>query len=83
MDEQVEKVVLRLKEIQEEIDHLVSEAERLLRRTTREMEREIIYQRAYAYWIPHIKGALYKKTEFLGGSMHTMEETIEEMEGEE
>ena len=36
--------------------------------------------RATGYWYAHIKGALLKETGFLGGSMFTMESTIEDLD---
>ena len=39
------------------------------------------YERADAYWLAHIEMALKKETMYLGGSMMTMEDTIEEVRG--
>jgi hypothetical protein len=68
--------VERLEEIKDEIKELVEEAIGIVRssgtRTT--------YETARTYWYAHILGALDKDHEFLGGSMTTMEDTIEDVE---
>jgi hypothetical protein len=48
----------RLREIQEEISNLVSEARAILRKYG-----GVTRTRAESYWVPHIMGALYKETE--------------------
>jgi hypothetical protein len=68
----------RLREIQEEISNLVSEARTILRKYG-----GVTQTRAESYWVPHIMAALYKETEWLGGSMFTMEDTINELQGDE
>jgi len=40
----------------------------------------MIYERARAYWIPHIIMELQEETEWVGGSMCGMWNTISEME---
>lgn len=37
------------------------------------------YARADAYWLAHVEMALKKETKYLGGSMVTMADTIEEL----
>ena len=37
------------------------------------------YNRAKAYWIPHVRMALTKEHSYLGGSMVDCEDTINEM----
>lgn len=66
----------RLKDIQREMAELLDEAEYLTRITG---DRKI-FDRARAYWIPHIKTALLNDTEYIGKSMVTMEDTISEIE---
>lgn len=64
----------RLEEIKEEMLELLDEADRLLSGA-----EGMVYDRAKAYWIPHIKMALTKEHDYLGGSMETLEDTIEEL----
>lgn len=64
----------RLEEIKVAVLELIGEAEEIVRRGD-----NVVYARAKAYWIPHVIGALTKEHEYLGGSMQTMEETIEEL----
>lgn len=67
----------RLEEIKEEILGLLHEAEDIVRRGDR-----MTYQRAKSYWIPHIETALVKDTAYLGGSVFTMEDTINALKEE-
>ena len=66
----------RLAEIRDEIKALVDEASRIVRET---IERKT----AEAYWIPHILGALDDDHEYLGGSMQTMQDTIDALEDDD
>jgi hypothetical protein len=64
-------------EIKDKIKELVYEAQDILERGT------ITYNRARSsrsYWIPHILMELDKDHDWLGGSMCTMQNTIDEME---
>ena len=63
----------RLDEIKEEIFDLVKEAATIVR--TKVGYTDLIYQRAEAYWIPHIKTALESNEDF-----GTMASTIDEMD---
>lgn len=67
----------RLYEIKDEIKELVYEARDLFPRNS------LTYERARSYWIAHILGALDDENDYLGGSMFTMKETIEELEDPE
>ena len=67
----------RLRNIQEEISELIGEADTIISDIDKVGS---IYDRAKSYWMAHIKTALYNDTEYLGGSMVTMEDTIEELE---
>ena len=67
----------RLKEIKDELKELVGEAEGLVRHLGRGMS----FERARSYWIPHLRMAIDKDHDFLGGSMYTMEDTIREIVG--
>lgn len=73
MSQDKQMAVERLRDIQGEIDGLVNEADRLIRKHGSGMA----YARAKGYWFAHILGALTGR-----GSMVTMEETIAEMEEE-
>lgn len=68
--------IKKLKEIHGKMVELLEEAEYLVRITGNTR----IYDRARAYWIPHIKTALLDDTEYIGRSMVTMEDTIKEIE---
>lgn len=68
----------RLKEIQEEMLELRREAEKLLHK-----DGGSHYMRAKAYWLAQLKTSLTNEHEYLGGSMCSMQDTIEEIEGEE
>ncbi len=64
----------RLVEIQEEIQTLVGEASNLIRM----VDRSAFY-RAESYWLAHITVALSNDSGILGGSMVTMQDTIDEL----
>ena len=68
----------RLIEIQGEMLELLGEAADLLRGITG--DDRMIFERADAYWLAHIRMALTKDHGFLGGSMVDMDDTIEELE---
>ena len=65
----------RLGEIKEEIKELVREAVDLIRDTNE-------YERAKGYWYAHIVCALDDDHMYLGGSMVTMQRTIDALEDE-
>lgn len=67
----------RLQEIREHMLELLEEAKNII-------PEGMAKERAKCYWYAHIKTAILKEHEYLGGSMITMEETIEEIleEGE-
>lgn len=62
----------RLQEIKEQMHELLEEAKDLI-------PEGMTKERAKCYWYAHIKTAILKEHEYLGGSMVTMEETIEEI----
>ena len=64
-----------LEEIQQEMLELLSEASELVRDTD---EREI-YERARAYWIAQIETIIHNDHGYLGGSMCSMQDTIDEL----
>ena len=66
----------RLNEIKEQMLELLEEAKDII---PEGMPKE----RAKAYWFAHVKTALLKEHEYLGGSLVTMDDTINELEGEE
>jgi len=68
----------RLREIQEEIGILVSEAKEIIREAAPGE-----YERARRYWAAHIEGALSKSYGWLGGSFVDMDSSIEAMEAEQ
>ena len=63
----------RLNDIKDEMENLLREARKIVHKYPE-------HHRAEAYWIPHIKMALLKEHGYLGRSMCTMEDTINEME---
>ena len=65
--------VRRFEEIRDEIKELVYEARGMLPRNS------IEYERAKSYWIPHILMALDSDHDYLGGSMFTMQDTINDL----
>ncbi len=64
----------RLKEIQNQMTDLISDAKNTL------IHYETVSERANAYWIGHISSALSDESEYCGTSMTTLEDTIKELE---
>lgn len=62
----------RLTEIKEQMLELLEEAKDLL-------PEGMIKERAKCYWYAHIKTAILKEHEFLGGSLVTVDDTISEL----
>ena len=72
----VEKIA-RLEDIQTKISELVYEARDILSGTG------ITLQRAERYWIAQILTALDNDEEYVGGSMFTLQDSINELKGED
>ncbi|MBI4471434.1 MAG: hypothetical protein HY646_02125 [Acidobacteria bacterium] len=68
----------RLKEIQTELLDLLDEAKQILRR-----EGGMVYERARSYWLAHATMAITKESEWLGGSLINMDDTLTELDPEE
>ena len=66
----------RLNEIKEQMLELLEEAKDLI-------PEGMAKERARCYWYAHIKTALLKEHEYLGGSLVTMDDTISEIEESE
>lgn len=66
----------RLLEIKDEMLALLRETQELLRGTTEE-------DRARAYWYAHIRCALDDDHSYLGGSMCTLQDSINGLQGDE
>jgi len=66
----------RLIEIKEQMLELLDEAKDLI-------PEGITKERANCYWYAHIKTAILKDHEYLGGSLVTMEHTINEINPDE
>jgi hypothetical protein len=66
-----------LAEIQAEMVDLLDRARALLRGTG------MVKERAEAYWLAHVETALSDDHDYLGGSMVTMADTIQELRGED
>lgn len=69
------EVASDLREVQQQMQDLVDQARRVLRRVG-----GTIHHRAEAYWLAHITTALSNDHGYLGGSMQTLEDTIDEIE---
>lgn len=67
--------IQRLREIQEEIGQLVSEAKQIIQEVAPNES-----ERARRYWGAHIEGALSDSYGWMGGSFVTMESTITDIE---
>ena len=70
--EDIEERIDALGDRLEQIKELTEEAYELVRGTP--VERS-----AHSYWRPHILGALDKDNEYMGGSMTTMQDSIDEL----
>jgi hypothetical protein len=66
----------RLTEIKEQMLELLDEAKDII-------PEGMAKERARCYWYAHIKTALLKEHEYLGGSLVTMDDTINEISEEE
>ncbi len=53
------------------------------RTALRALDDDFPYEQADAYWLAHIRCALDKEHGYLGGSMVTMQDTIDALEHEE
>jgi hypothetical protein len=73
--------VERVAEIKNEIKTLLEEAFNLIRfECAGDNSTSVIYERARSYWYAHIAMALDKEHNYLGGSMFTMQDTIDDMQ---
>lgn len=68
------KLARELEGIREEIEEKIGEAESLLREAPAP-----IRGRAEAYWLPHLYTALSDDHGYVGGSMATLSDTIQEL----
>jgi len=53
------------------------------RTALRALDEDFPYEQADAYWLAHIRTALDKEHGYLGGSMVTMQDTIDTLERKE
>ena len=65
-----EEIAYELEEIQQQMLNLLGEAEQMLSGTDE-------YDRAKSYWLAHIETALTNDHGYLGGSMSTMQDSID------
>jgi hypothetical protein len=79
-DWRVDYSITTMEELREKMFEMIEEIDQFLRR--RYGYDNLIYKRAKAYWLAHIEMALSNETGYLGKSMVTMEDTIEEMKME-
>jgi len=68
----------RLEDIQQEMLDLLEEA----RGIVADAADEMTYNRAKSYWIAHVTTALTNEHGYLGGSMFTMQNTIDALRNE-
>lgn len=68
-----------LRELQAQMLECLDQAQRLIRQA----DQDMTLQRAEAYWLAHARIALTNSHGYLGGSMCSMEDTIEEIAGSE
>ena len=68
----------RLKELAEEIYDTLAEMEDILEEVAPEE-----LERAEVYWMAHIDGALLSRKGWMGGSVISLEDTLEALEEEE
>lgn len=66
--------VQRLIDIKQEMLSLLEEAREIARQ-----EGGVTYARAHGYWLAHIETAITRESDYIGASMFTMEDTIDEM----
>lgn len=69
------EITERLQEIKDQMLKLLDEAKEII-------PEGMTKERAKCYWYAHIKTALLKEHEFLGGSLVTMDDTINEIDEE-
>lgn len=74
-DESIEELI----DLQSELMEKVSEAERLVYQAT---NGDMRFERAKKYWINQMKSAIGSE-EMMGGTMHSMQDTIDELGEEE
>jgi len=74
----MQETIHRLQQIQEELLSLVAEAEELVK----DAGHNGIYQRAKSYWIAQIETKIHNDHFYLGGTMHSMEDTLQELREE-
>ena len=74
-----QEIVDELGEIQSQILELVEQARALLRRN----ELQGALMRAESYWIAHVTTAISNNHGYLGKSMVSLQDTIEEIENDE
>lgn len=70
------EIAEQLHDIKEEIKDVMENARNLLRGTNAE-------NAANSYWIPHILMALDDEHDWLGGSMHSLQDSIDELLGDD
>ena len=69
-EDDLSEIADELEEIREQMEELIHQADSLLRGTDE-------YNAAKGYWIAHIMTALSNDHDYLGGSMETMQDTID------
>lgn len=72
------KAAMRLRELADEIYETLAEMEDILEEVAPEE-----LERAKAYWMAHIDGALLNQKGWMGGSLISLEDTLAALEEEE
>jgi hypothetical protein len=70
--------VERMEEIKEEIKELLDESRFILKNA----DNRMTYERASSYWLAHIVTSLDNDHDYLGGSMCTLQDSIDELKEE-
>lgn len=74
--EEIEQLI----EMREQMIEMLHEADGIIRQAANQVGSRLIHERARSYWIGHLNQALSNESEYLGKSMYTFEDTIQELE---
>jgi hypothetical protein len=72
-EEDAAEVAVELEELRDQMRMLVDEAMSIIPRDS------ATYERARSYWYPHILQALGGENEYMGSSMHSIQDSIDEL----
>lgn len=80
MQEELAEKAERLLQIREQMDELLDESKDILESIPHEVDGGMTWERAKLYWWAHIVTALSREHDYLGSSMFTMQDAVEELE---